>query len=269
MGTQQSCTSAQLLCRLLPHLRCGIHSRQIQAQRDPAGGPACQPQTACDVCQGGALLRVLPAEQRDPSCTDASGASQRPPEAEGQLVGGPASGYEPRDSEGGSLPAHRSSQQGTMLMRPAAIDAATHGAGRCPMGLHHCNPLCGTGPRAQCGLSAGCRHTAQDTEAADLLLGTSICSRQAASAYWIPAGSTVQLHRRRLCPAHLRMLLMSCLTGRDRETPSGKLQSLLLMRAYVSRQVGVSNGGRPTSRVYKRTPSDLQAHDENMETVNC
>lgn len=70
----------------------------------------------------------------------------------------------------------------------------------------------------------------------------------------------MQLHRRRLCHAHLRMLVMSCFTGRDRVTSSGKLQSLRLMRAYVSRQVGVSKGGRPTSRVYRRTPSDLQAH---------
>ena len=129
------------------------------------------------------------------------------------------------------------------------------------MERHQGNSLYGTEAKAQWGLSAGCRHTAQDTQAADLRLGTSICS----VCILHPGGSTVQLHRRRLCPAHLRMLVMSCLTGRDRGTPSGKLQSLLLMRAYVSRQVGVSNGGRPTSRVYKRTPSDLQAHNHNRK----
>ena len=63
---------------------------------------------------------------------------------------------------------------------------------------------------------------------------------------------------------HLRMLVSSCLTGSDREMPSGKLQSLLLMRAYVSWQVGVSKGGRPTSRVYRSTPSDLQGAQSHV-----
>ena len=81
----------------------------------------------------------------------------------------------------------------------AAIVAAADGAGR---GLLELHTPCGAGAGAQWGLSAGCRRFAQDTEAADLLLGVGTCSRHAwLPAYWIPGDGrrgVPQLHRRRL-----------------------------------------------------------------------